>query len=54
MSVVWCLTGKIIVDYMNKPLQGAMLRDFRNKIMGVIPAADPGLGKVKVEQLSKG
>ena len=43
----------MIGDYMTKPLQGAMFVNFRDQIMGVIQAADPGPGKVKVEQLRK-
>ena len=53
VSVVWCPTGDTIDNYMTKPLQGAMFRNFRDQIMGVIPAADTGPGKVKVEQLIK-
>ena len=52
-SVVWFPTGDMIGDYMTKPLQGAMFRKFRDQIMGLIPAADPGPGKVKVEHLRK-
>jgi hypothetical protein len=29
------------------PLQGALFRKFRDQIMGVIPARDPGPGKTK-------
>ena len=32
---------------MTKPLQGALFRKFRDQIMGVVPASDPGPGKVK-------
>ena len=42
VSLVWCPTGDIIGDFMTKPLQGALLNKFRDKIMGVIPAQDPG------------
>ena len=52
-SVVWCPTGDMIGDYITKPLQGAMFRNFRDQIMGLIPAADQGPGKVKVEQHRK-
>ena len=34
-------------DYMTKPLQGALFRKFRDQIMGLVPARDPGPGKVK-------
>ena len=43
----------MIGDYMTKPLQGAMFRKFRYQIIGVTTAADPGPGKVKVENLGK-
>jgi hypothetical protein len=35
----------MIGDYATKPLQGALFRKFRDQIMGVIPARDPGPGK---------
>ena len=47
VSVVWCPTEDMIGDYMTKPLQGALFHKFRNQIMGVIPAQDPGPGKAK-------
>ena len=53
MSVGLCPTGAMIGDYTTKPIQGAMFRKFRDKIMGVIPAAYPVPGKVKVKQLRK-
>jgi hypothetical protein len=43
--VVWCPTGDMIGDYATKPLQGALFRKFRDQIMGVTPARDPGPGK---------
>ena len=43
----------MIGGYMTKPLQCAMLGKFRDQIMGVIPDADLGSGKVKAEQLRK-
>jgi hypothetical protein len=42
VSVVWCPTGDIIGDYATKPLQGALFMKFRDQIMGVTPARDPG------------
>jgi hypothetical protein len=47
VSLAWCPTGDMIGDYMKKPLQGALFRKFRNQIMGVVPAQDPGPGKTK-------
>ena len=45
VSLVWCPTGDMIGDFMTNSLQGALFRKFRDHIMGVIPAQDPGLGK---------
>jgi hypothetical protein len=45
VSVVWCPTGDMIGDFATKPLQGALFRKFRDQIMGVTPARDPGPGK---------
>ena len=53
VSVVWCPTGDMIGYYMTKPLKGDVLQKFRDQIMGVIPDADLGSGKVKVEQPRK-
>ena len=53
VSVVWCPTGDIIGDYMTKPLQGAIFCKFRDQIVGVIPAEDPGPVNFKVEQTWK-
>jgi hypothetical protein len=49
VSLVWCLTGDMIRDFMTKPLQGALFRKFRDQIMGVVPAQDPGPGKAKTK-----
>jgi hypothetical protein len=43
--VVWCPMGDMIGDYATKPLQGALFQEFRDQIMGVTPARDPGPGK---------
>jgi hypothetical protein len=45
VSVVWCPTGDMIGDYATKPLQGALFQKFRDQIMEVTPARDPGPGK---------
>ena len=42
MKVVWCPTGDMAADFYTKPLQGAMFRHFRDKIMGVVSHPDPG------------
>ena len=47
LSVVWCPTGDMIGDYATKPVQGATFKKFRDQIMGVIAAQDPGTGKAK-------
>ena len=49
VSMIWCPKGGMIGDYMTKLLQGAMLWKFRDKIIGVDRAANPGVGKFKVE-----
>jgi Reverse transcriptase (RNA-dependent DNA polymerase) len=35
LSVEWCPTGKMIADYMTKPVQGTLFKQFRDYIMGV-------------------
>jgi hypothetical protein len=45
VSVVSCPTGDMILDYATKVLQGALFRKFRDQIMGVVPARDPGPGR---------
>jgi hypothetical protein len=45
VSLIWCPTGDMIRDFMTKPLQGALFLKFRDQIMGVVPAQDPGPGK---------
>jgi hypothetical protein len=44
----------MIGDFMTKPLQGALFRKFRDQIMGVVPAQDPGPGKAitKIDELN--
>jgi hypothetical protein len=49
---VWCPTGDMIGDFMTKPLQGALFWKFRDQIMGVVPAQDPGPGKPKRRSMS--
>jgi hypothetical protein len=39
----------MIRDFMSKPLQGALFWKFRDQIMGVVPAQDPGPGKAKTK-----
>jgi hypothetical protein len=54
VSLVWCPTGDMIRDFMTKPLQGALFWKFRDQIMGVVPAQDPGPGKAitKINELN--
>ena len=47
VSLVWYPTGDKIRDFMTKPPQGALFYKFRDQIMGVIPAQDPGPGKTQ-------
>jgi hypothetical protein len=39
----------MIGDFMTKPLQGALFQKFRDQIMEVVPAQDPGPGKAKMK-----
>ena len=47
LCVKWCPTGDMTGDFMTKPTQGALFRKFRDQIMGVVPAQDPGPGKIQ-------
>jgi hypothetical protein len=47
LTVEWCPNGDMIGDYMTKPNQGALFTKFRDQIMGVIPAKNPGTGMIK-------
>ena len=42
VSVEWCPTGKMMGNFLTKPLQGALFRQFRDLIMGVEAQPDPG------------
>ena len=53
VSVVWHPKGNMIGEYTTKPLQGDMLSRLIDQIMGVIPAAYPDPGRVKVEHIRK-
>ena len=37
ISPKWCPTGKMIADFLTKPLQGAMFHKFRDLLRGVVP-----------------
>ena len=52
--MVWCPTRDMIGDFMTKRLQGALLRKFRDQIMGVILAQNPGPGKSKPVKVKTG
>jgi hypothetical protein len=61
VSVVWCPMGDMIGDYETKPLHGALFCKFRDQIMAVVPAQDPGpgktnrnIGKLHIAKPSKG
>ena len=45
VKVVWCPTGDMTTDFYTKLLQGAMFRNFRDKIMGVASQPESGPGK---------
>ena len=53
MSVEWCPTGDMVGDFMTKPTQGSVFKKFRDQIMGIVPAQDPGPGKAKQIKKSK-
>ena len=53
MSEEWCPTSDMVGDYMTKPLQGALFTRFRDQIMGVIPAVEPGGGKTRPKKVKK-
>jgi hypothetical protein len=50
LKVEWCPTGDMIGDFMTKPNQGTLFTKFRDQIMGVVPAKNPGPGKVKKDK----
>jgi hypothetical protein len=53
LLVEWCPTGDMIADFMTKPNQGSLFTKFRDQIMGVVEAQNPGPGKVPKHQGSK-
>jgi len=54
VTLKWCPTEDMIGDYATKPLQGALFKKFRDQIMGVVPAQEPGTGKKKKKPKKKG
>jgi hypothetical protein len=40
ISPKWCPTGKMIANFLIKPLQGAMFWKFRDLLMGVVPTVN--------------
>ena len=50
VSVVWCPTGDMYADYATKPLQGSLLKNYRDQIMGVISTIGTGPGKKVVNK----
>jgi len=47
LTVSWCPTDDMTGDFMTKPNQGALFKKFRDQLMGVVKAEDPGPGKLK-------
>ena len=37
MSIEWCPTEEMVADFVTKPLQGALFKQFRDQIMRVVP-----------------
>ena len=54
LSVEWRPTGDMTADFMTKPNQGSLFKNFRDQIMGVVPAKDPGPGKIKKKSSNDG
>jgi hypothetical protein len=48
VSVAWCPTEDMTVDFFTKPNQGATFIRFRDQLMGVVPATGPGPRQPKV------
>jgi hypothetical protein len=44
-------TGDMIADFATKSFHGAIFEKFRDMIMGVVPAQDPGTGKLKTTSM---
>ena len=42
LTVDWCPTNEMIVDFWTKPNQGSLFRKLRDRIMGVEPPKDSG------------
>jgi hypothetical protein len=53
LTVEWCSTGDMTGDYMTKPTQGALFKSFRDRLMGVVSAQDPGSRKLKKSKTVK-
>jgi hypothetical protein len=55
LKVTWCpTTGDMIGDFMTTPTQqGALFIKFRDQIMGIVSAQDPGPGKPKQTKIYK-
>jgi len=53
VTLKWCPTEDMIGDFATRPLQGVLFRKFRDQIMGVVPAQEPGTGKAKSKQPKK-
>ena len=51
--VKWCPMGDMYGEFLTKPNQGALLKRFRDVIMGIVEQPDPGPGKPKV-RMKKG
>jgi hypothetical protein len=53
LTVEWCPSGDMTGDFMTKPTQGALFKSFRDQLMGVVSARDPGPGKTKKSKPTK-
>ena len=39
IMIRYCPTGRMVADYMTKPLQGKVFREYRDMILGIVPMA---------------
>ena len=53
LKVLWCPTADMTGDFGTKPVQGALFRKFRDRIMGQEKQPDPGPGKKPKAKKSK-
>ena len=50
ISIDWCPTKRMVADYMTKPLQGSLVRELRDYIMGRVRCIRPMTDVVRIGQ----